>query len=294
MSEMKVKAIAPWFGGKRTLAADIVEQLGEHTQYFEPFAGSLAVLFAKPKSQKETVCDLHGDATNLARVLQNETTAVELYGMTQRTLFAEGILKDARGQLAEPFDPEDRDPQTMLARAYWFFVASWMGRNGSAGMDRIDFQIAVRFKNDGGSPTVRWSNAVESMPAWHKRLKNVVILNRDCFPIIEKFEDSPQTAIYCDPPYYDETRKSGKYRHDFESYDHAQLAILLNTFKHARIVVSYYDHPMIREMYLGWTFIEKTMVKRLSSTTGSAAVDLEAPEVLIINGPGYRQPRNLF
>lgn len=78
MSEMKVKAIAPWFGGKRTMAPDIVEQLGTHTQYFEPFAGSLSVLFAKPESQKETVCDLHGDATNLARVLQNEGLAAEL------------------------------------------------------------------------------------------------------------------------------------------------------------------------------------------------------------------------
>lgn len=295
MSEMKVKAIAPWFGGKRTLAADIVEQLGDHTQYFEPFAGSLAVLFAKPKSQKETVCDLHGDATNLARVLQNETTAVELYGMTQRTLFAEGILKDARGQLAEPFDPEDRNPQTMLARAYWFFVASWMGRNGSAGMERIDFQFAVRFKNDGGSPTVRWSHAVDSMPAWHKRLQNVVIMNRDCLPIIEKFEDSPKTAIYCDPPYVAETRKSGKYRHDFGSFDdHVRLSKLLNQFQHARIVVSYYDDLRIRKLYSGWTFIEKTMTKNMSLSSGSDPERINAPEVLIINGPGYRQPRDLF
>ena len=40
---MKIKAIAPWFGGKRTMAPDIVEQLGPHTQYFEPFCGSMDV-----------------------------------------------------------------------------------------------------------------------------------------------------------------------------------------------------------------------------------------------------------
>jgi len=52
---MKIGALAPWFGGKRSMAADIVRELGPHTQYFEPFCGSMAVLMAKPPAQKETV-----------------------------------------------------------------------------------------------------------------------------------------------------------------------------------------------------------------------------------------------
>lgn len=38
---MKISAIAPWFGSKRTLAPRIVEVLGEHRAYWEPFCGSL-------------------------------------------------------------------------------------------------------------------------------------------------------------------------------------------------------------------------------------------------------------
>src|SRR5436305_15220627 len=68
---MNVKAIAPWFGGKRTLAPAIVVELGTHTQYFEPFFGSGAVLFAKMPSQKETVNELSGDLILLARVVQH-------------------------------------------------------------------------------------------------------------------------------------------------------------------------------------------------------------------------------
>jgi len=49
----KIKAIAPWFGGKRTMASTIIQELGPHSQYFEPFCGSMAVLFAKPPAQKE-------------------------------------------------------------------------------------------------------------------------------------------------------------------------------------------------------------------------------------------------
>lgn len=234
--QMKVKAIAPWFGGKRTLGSDIVAELGNHTQYFEPLCGSMAVLFAKEPSQKETVNDLHGDLINLARVVQNEVLACELYDRLQRTLFSEGLMDDAQAFL----DPPVSDP---VARAYWYFLASWMGRNGTAGTERQDYQIAVRWTKGGGSPTVRFRNAVESLPAWHQRLRNVVILKRDAFDILDRFEDVEGTAIYADPPYHSITRGSavkdgrgGRYLHEFnhesdvfgEKDDHTRLHEILS------------------------------------------------------------------
>ena len=131
MTDMKVKAIAPWFGGKRTMAPDIVEELGQHTQYFEPFCGSMAVLFAKEPSQKETVCDLHGDLINLARVLQMFSCAEELYGMLQRTLFSEDLLLRTQDGLDEALAYPGE--VASVDRAYFYFLASWMGRNGTAG-----------------------------------------------------------------------------------------------------------------------------------------------------------------
>lgn len=82
----KIKAIAPWFGGKRNLAPDIVKALGKHTAYWEPFCGSMAVLLAKPESASETVCDLHEDVTNLARVRDSKGT-VEAPGRLGDALF---------------------------------------------------------------------------------------------------------------------------------------------------------------------------------------------------------------
>lgn len=304
--EMKIKAIAPWFGGKRTLAPAIVAELGKHTQYFEPFCGSMAVLFAKEQSQKETVNDLHGDLNNLARVVQNTMYAEMLYGRLERTLFAEGLLDDARIQLDKPLcdglSPFEED-SSRVDRAYWYFLASWMGRNGTAGTERLDYQISVRWTKSGGSPTVRFSNAVDSLPAWHRRLKNVVILRRDSFKILDRFEDVAGTVIYADPPYADETRANGdprnggggRYLHEFEhssaggmfggTDDHERLAEILRGYRHARIIVSYYDCPRVRELYKGWTFIEKTMQKNLHAQNGRGARPKEAPEVLIINGP---------
>lgn len=293
---MKIGAIAPWFGGKRTMAPAIVTELGRHTQYFEPFCGSMSVLFAKNPSQKETVCDLHGDLTNLARVVQHPEDGFWLFDELQRVLFGQAILEDARAYLEA--DPPVYDRQ----RAYWYFLACWMGRNGTAGTERVDYQIAVRWTKGGGSPTVRWRNALRSMPAWHERLQNVVILNRDAFEILPRFEDDPGTAIYVDPPYMAQTRskgavkngRGGKYKHEFSHNgdmfgpdDHTRLARILRTYRHARIVVSYYDCPLARELYDGWTFVDHSRQKHLHAQNGRGARPKQAPEVLIVNGESY-------
>jgi len=293
MKEAKLKAIAPWFGGKRTMAPLIARELGPHAQYFEPFCGSMAVLFAKEPSRQETVNDLHEDLINLARVLQHNDAAPALYEQLQRTLVTEDLLHEAQAKLDRPFKLPAAVQPSSWERAYWYFLACWMARNGVAGMERIEFQLAVRWTAGGGSPATRWRSATESIPAWHQRLSNVVILNRDGFDIISKIDDSETTAVYCDPPYAEQSRSHGKYRHDFTDdipligSDHEQLANQLNGFKRARIVVSYYDCPRIRSLYRGWTFVEHTRAKNLHSQNGRGVRKAEAPEVLIINGPSY-------
>lgn len=66
------------------------------------------------------------------------------------------------------------------------------------------------------------------------------------------------------------------------------LANALHRFKRARIVVSYYEHPALAELYQGWTKrrlkATKAMVNQGTRDKGGA---VEAPEVLIINGPSY-------
>lgn len=298
--EMRVGALAPWFGGKRTLAPAICVELGRHTQFFDPMCGSMAVLFAKEPSQKETVNDLHGDIINLARVVAAEDTAEMLYNRLQRVVFSEGLLEDAGLAL------ESGAETTSLDRAYWYFLACWMGRNGTAGTERVDYQIAVRWTKNGGSPTVRFRNAVDSLPAWHRRLQNVVILRRDAFSIIDRFEDCPETAIYVDPHYPAETRSNvsgegrstggggGRYLFEFSHTpglarddDHARLAAALRAYKRARIVVSTYDCPRYRGLYDGWTFVDHSRQKNLHAQNGRGARPKQAPEVLIINGPSY-------
>lgn len=291
-TKAKLKAIAPWFGGKRTMAPMIADVLGEHRAYWEPFCGSMAVLFAKKPSQQETVNDLHGHLINLARVLADPQQAVDLYARAARTLCSTDLFYQAAEWLdALPDDQVLGNPEA----AYHYFLVSWMGRNGISGCVRTKWQPAKRFTPGGGSSSSRWRSAAESIPDWHARLRQVAILNEDAFGLIEKIADVAGVAIYADPPYMRVTRGSGggsRYLHDFNerseplftcANDHERLAELLGQFQQARVVVSYYDHPRIRQLYDGWRVIECTRQKYLHMQNRRGQARCDAPEILLVN-----------
>lgn len=272
---MPVRAIMPWFGSKRTLAPDIVAELGPHRAYWEPFCGGLSVLLAKPVSSHETVNDLNGDLVNLARVLADDDLAPALYGRLSRVLFDERRRDDSIEALGRP-------GLSAVDRAFHWFAAGWIGRNGFAGtVGDSAKSFAVRWSPSSSGGGERFRSATESIPAWHHRLRRVTILNRDGFEVMEKIDDVDGVAIYCDPPYVE---KSAEYRHDFDPADHARLAGILRRFKRARVVVSYYDHPLVRSLYDGWTFVDRTANKGLHSAGRRGQTGAAAPELLVVNG----------
>ncbi len=304
MRESQLTAILPYFGGKRTLAPQIVERLGPHNMYIEPFCGSLAVLFAKEPSANETVSDLHGDVVNLAMVLASDRW-IELYRKVDRYLASEAIVEAFRLSLADDCPPA-RDPAWItradVDRAARFLALSWISRNGTAGSARCNYQMAVRWSQGGGSPGIRWRSAVASVPAWHDRLKGVLILRRNAFEILPKLRDEKGLAIYCDPPYLKATRGSGgssAYEYDFDETpadlfgavdQHERLAIELRRFKRARVVVSYYDHPRLEELYVRHGFsLERIPSRKLLANANARdhrPEATEAPEVLLVNDKG--------
>lgn len=282
---MKIKAICPWFGGKRTMAPEIVRQLQDHVYYFEGCAGSLAVLFAKKPSHHETVCDLHGAVTNLAWVLQDPHMAPELFEQLQRVIYSDELY-DRSKEWIEDFEGAcDAHPDPHYLWAYHYFIASWMGRNGVAGTERVNYQLAVRWTAGGGSGPVRFRSAVESIPAWVDRLRNVIVLRDDLFSILPRIADDEGSAIYIDPPYlHGSMSGSAAYLFDFEPQDHARLAEEVKRFKKARVVLSYYDDDELRQLYRGWTFIDCSRHKHLHVQSKRGSKRSDAPEVLIVNG----------
>ena len=271
------------------MAKTIIDALGPHKSYFEPFCGSMAVLLSKPAARYETVSDLYGRLTNLAQCLAEPDQARELYARTSATLFSESLFSEAIKRQHEPG----------VEGAYWYFVACWMGRNGAAGMADVrggSNSLAVRWTANGGSSTTRWRSAVDSIPAWHERLRNVVILNRDGFEVIDRIPDEEGAAVYVDPPYFAVSRTGwhggqSRYEHEFEqeatlfgTSDHERLRDALARFERACVVISYYDCEELRRLYTApWTIEEHTTKKNLNHGNYRDSVANVAPEVLITN-----------
>lgn len=282
-----ITALLPWFGAKRVLAPRIVAEFGPHVAYWEPFCGSMAVLLAKPVTSQETVNDLHGDLINLARVMQDGKLGAQLYRQLRRCLVHESTFWEHAEKIKTAESPDKPD----LDRATAFFYASWMGRNGVIGTKGWNNNFCVRYTANGGIQGTRFAAAVDSIPQWRERMRRVTILRRDGLELIERVEDAKATVIYCDPPYLE---KGAEYRHDFEEADHERLAGLLNRFKKARVVVSYYAHPKLKKLYPGWTVVECAVAKSLANQGQRGKGGKEkAPEVLLINGPSLEE-RNLF
>lgn len=281
-NEMKIKAIAPWFGAKRNLAPVIVDLIGKHKAYWEPFCGSMAVLMLKPPCAMETVNDLHGDLINLARVIQDRDLAFKLYDKLARTLYSEQLFEESKQRwISYDYD----DGEIVIDRAYDFFVASWMGINGVSGTQRCNYAFALRWCKGGGQGAIRWTNVADSLPAWHRRLKNVVIVQKDAFYLLENIKDESGTVIYADPPYF---TKNNKYVHDFEDPDHGRLAELLGRFKHTRVIVSYYDDPRLEKLYPGWirAYEGETKQSLRNATKGKSPAPSKSKkniDVLLVN-----------
>jgi DNA adenine methylase len=280
---MKMTALAPWFGGKRNLAPQIVAELGEHRSYWEPFCGSMAVLLAKPECRCETVNDLHGDLVNLARVIQDAKLGPALYRRMRRAWCDETLFREAKARLAEPFVEG-------MGRACDYFYYSWVGRGGVSGKDGAADGFSVQWSqvSKGGY----LDRAVSSIPAWRCRMRRVTVLNRDALGVLENVRDEDGTAIYVDPPYIAE---GGAYAHNLATDQHHRLAEMLGRFCRARVVVSYYEHPLLKELYppAKWTRVDNWVTRGTSASRGITGSE-KRNDLLIINGPSYTREASLY
>src|SRR3990172_8112543 len=81
---MTLAAPFPYFGGKRTIAAEVWARLGDVPAFVEPFAGSAAILLARPDEHEwwartETINDVDGMVANFWRAVSADPEAVAQY-----------------------------------------------------------------------------------------------------------------------------------------------------------------------------------------------------------------------
>ena len=128
---MSLVAPFPYFGGKRRAAPIIWRALGDPGGYVEPFAGSAAVLLARPpfKGRRvETLNDADGWLVNVWRSLQLSPaeTAAHCFGPVSEIDYHARLawLQERRTPELVSWlegDPENHDPK---AAGWWLYVAA--------------------------------------------------------------------------------------------------------------------------------------------------------------------------
>jgi len=253
-----------YFGGKTTIADRIVATLPPHRTYIEPFAGSLAVLLAKPEALIEVVNDLDQELVMFWRVLREQPEAlVRVCALTPH----------ARAEYEASKSRPTRLDELELARRVWTKLAQ--GRGGT--LRNTGWRHFVDPNGTNRSMGGYLASYVDRMASIAERLSEVSLECRPALDVIAAYGAHPDALIYADPPYLGDTRSGTNYAHEMPSGDdHRQLAAALRECR-AAVVLSGYASPLYRELYAGWHVVQ------LGTRTGQAKGDQRRIEVLWCN-----------
>ncbi len=257
-----MNSVIGWVGGKRLLRKAILPRIPKHDTYCEPFAGAAWILFAKSRDHKEwqatkgqkyreILNDINGELVNFWRHVKHHPAALKAELdrlLASRELFHEFL------------DSASRTDLERAVRFYYVLACSY----GS-----LSSTFAVR-----GHLTMLPIRRVGKLEAASERLRDVIIERLDFEAVIRKY-DRPATFFYIDPPYYE--REMLYERDKVAAFDqHEELAKLLREVQ-GKWLLSYNDHPAIRELYKGFTI---DVVNTRYSVSGT---NRESSEILIRN-----------
>jgi DNA adenine methylase len=273
---MSVDPPIPYYGSKMRMASTIGALLPAHDHYVEVFAGSLAVLLAKPRSAAETVNDLDGRLMTFWRVLRDRPRDLAwVCGLTPHSR--------AEVHLAHEEPICDHYPQRLgmcedcdLEQARRVFSALTQTRAGKLHDSGWRYRVGVR----GVTPIA------QNMDTYTARLipaaARLRMVSLECLPaldLVQRYGDDPNVCIYADPPYLRETRAGTAYRLEMETEEqHRELAEALAKCQ-AAVVVSGYRSPLYDDLYAGW------YVEEWPTTTQQGGARKATCEVLWANRP---------
>jgi DNA adenine methylase len=291
VNTMNTTALAPWFGSNRMLAKHVGQELDGCNWVGVAFAGGMCEL-AHIGARSLVVNDAHRHMINYARVAADPKLGPKLYRHLRRVPSHPVALVAAQSRCVER-EQTHADPYTggMLFQpdkpamvtgpdlewAVDYFVAAWMSRNGTAGTKgEFNAGMSVRWDAGGGDSATRVRSAVASLVAWRRVLRRANFTTLDAFDFIDtKVKDEAGIGLYCDPPF---PGPGDAYKHTFGEDGQRRLADAVGRFTRTKVVMRFYDHPLVRALYPEdrWTWVLRTGRKQ---TNG------DAPEALLLNTP---------
>lgn len=224
---MNTKPVLRWAGGKTRLLKAILPLIRPHTCYVEGFAGGMAVLLAKERSQIEVVNDLNSDVVTLYRCAQFHLDA--LIGEIQWMVNSRENIKAYL----------DQPGLTDLQRAARFLVRNRTSFGGSG----TSFAVA---KQGGGGAGVSRDSIMDLLRGLSARLDRVAIENASFERILKNY-DAPSTLFFLDPPYI------GSDIGNYAAWDESRMADFATKVHQLRAdwIVTVNDSPLTRRLFAG-------------------------------------------
>lgn len=214
--EQKLKSPFPYFGGKSRIAHEVWARFGDVPNYVEPFAGSLAVLLARPTPPRiETVNDINCFLTNFWRALCNDPDGVAKwadYPVSEIDLHARHRWLVEQKDFIEAMR-SDPDYYDVKIAGWWVWgICAWIGNGWCRDAKTRRLPSLCR----GGRGAYRLTNGglYNYFAALSARLRRVRVCcgdwKRVCGYSPTTFIGT--TAVFLDPPYSkDSGRNDGGY-----------------------------------------------------------------------------------
>jgi DNA adenine methylase len=252
-----------YYGGKQQLASQIVALMPPHRIYLEPFAGGAAVLFAKPRAERETINDLDGEVVAFWRVLRDDPQA--LAAAVAQTPYSRVEWEASRASAEDDLE---------RARCLLIRIDQSFSRSGKS------FSPPCIGDGRGRWQPGTWENLPPKILAAAERFQGVCVEHRDACALIQRW-DRADAVIYCDPPYVGDHRLEPRhgYRVDDAGELWPRLIEALLQVQHAAVILSGYptDHadPLI---LAGWTVKRLERKRTVQARSGEQLAP--APELL--------------
>ena len=211
-----LQAPFPWFGGKSRIAHVVWDRFGDVPNYVEPFAGSLAVLLARPhEARTETVNDLDCYLANFWRAVKcspEEVAAHADWPVNEADLLARHRWLLARTDFRERMRAEADYFDAKVAGWWAWGICSWIGSGwcrvrgdgppsqlphlGNAGRG-LHRKLPHLGDAGSGSAVLAWLEALSA------RLRRVRVACGDWTRILGESVTVKHgiTAVLLDPPY---------------------------------------------------------------------------------------------
>lgn len=264
----------PYFGSKRQAAGPVWDHLGDPYVYIEPFAGSLAVLLARPGTDHpyEIAVDYDGLIVNVWRAIQQAPTEllrldrgpvseVEIDAWHRRLI----VMRPTLTALLRT-DPTYCDLE--LARMWWAGMCSWIG----SGWCSADAPLNASRQRPHIDRTLKglYSEGLtdDRIVALSARLSNVILLAGDWSDawrkavtdsIIKRYLSSKTSTIgvFLDPPYTKNTGRSVLYGdNDGALSDEVQGWAIQHASPRTRIVVAGYRSEYPGLVAANWNIVD--------------------------------------